>query len=143
MKSDSLIPEPLVLSKLPLFAFNLPAGFPSPCIDFEQPRLNIHDYLVRQETSTFFAQVTTEALIELGINPKDRAVIDRSLTARPGDIVLAVVDGNFTLRILSIDSNLPVLLATNKKFAPIVITEGMGFEIWGVATGIFRKIQRP
>jgi DNA polymerase V len=143
MKPDSLIPEPLSLTKLPLFDFNLPAGFPSPCTDFERPRLNVHDYLVDHETSTFYAQVTTEALVDLGILPKDRAVIDRSLTARAGDIVLAVVDGEFTLRILSVDGDLPVLLAANKKYAPIVITEGMAFEIWGVATGIFRKIQRP
>ena len=143
MKPDTLIPEPLNLTKLPVFGFNLPAGFPSPCGDHVQPRLNVHEFLVSHETSTFFAQVMSEALIDIGILPKDRVVLDRSLSARPGDIVLAVVDGNFTIRILQQKGNKAVLLPANEAFLPVIINENMEFEIWAVVTGVFRKVERP
>jgi DNA polymerase V len=81
-------------------------------------------------------------MIELGLMPGDKAVVDRSKNARIGDVVLAVVDGEFTIKTLSKHkSGQPCLLPANKDFKPIEISEGMQFEIWGVVIGSFRRFR--
>lgn len=130
--------------KLPLFLSKVPAGFPSPAEDHIEKRLDPTEYLIDQEDATFFANVDGYSMIDVGLMPGDKAVVDRSKLARVGDIVLVVIYGDFTIKTLSRKKDgTPLLLPANSTgtFAPIEITEGMNFEIWGVVTGSFRRFK--
>lgn len=125
---------------LPLFSSKVSAGFPSPAEEHMEKRLDPSEFLIDQKDATFFVTIQGESMLDVGLLPGDKAVIDRSKTASIGDIVLAVIDGEFTIKTLSRDkAGAPRLLPANKAFKPIEITEEMQFEIWGVVTGSFRR----
>jgi len=137
------VAAPGVRVELSLYSSNVSAGFPSPCDDHIAKRLNIHDYLVDQEDATFLVTITGLSMRDAGLLPKDVAIVDRSKNAKVGDIVLAVVNGEFTIKQLTLGRNeQPVLLPANPDFMPIEIKDGMDFEIWGVVTGSIRKYSR-
>ena len=127
---------------LPLFNSKVPAGFPSPADDHVEKRLDPSEFLVDQVDSTFFVTIMGYSMIDAGLLPGDKAVIDRSKLASVGDIVLAIVDGEFTIKTLgrSKDGS-PLLLPANKsgEYKPIEVKKHMHVEIWGVVTGSFRK----
>lgn len=127
---------------LPLFNSKVPAGFPSPADDHLEKRLDPSEFLVDQVDSTFFVTIMGYSMIDAGLLPGDKAVIDRSKLASVGDIVLAIVDGEFTIKTLgrSKDGS-PLLLPANKsgEYKPIEVKKHMHVEIWGVVTGSFRK----
>ena len=128
--------------KLPLFGSKVPAGFPSPADDHVEKRLDANDYLIDQQDATFFVTIQGESMINAGLLSGDKAVVDRSKIAKIGDIVMAVVDGEFTIKTLAKAKNgLPRLLPANPAFNPIEIKENMQFEIWGVVTGSFRRFR--
>ncbi len=134
------VSAPVVRVELPLYSSKVSAGFPSPCDDHIAKRLNIHDYLVDQEDATFLVTVTGLSMRDAGLLPKDVVVVDRSKNANIGNIILAVVNGEFTIKQLTLGKNgHPVLLPANPDFKPIEIKDGMDFEIWGVVTGSIRK----
>jgi len=134
------VSAPDVSVELPLYSSKVSAGFPSPCDDHIAKRLNIHDYLVDQEDATFLVTVIGLSMRDAGLLPKDVVVVDRSKNANIGNIILAVVNGEFTIKQLTLGKNgHPVLLPANPDFKPIEIKDGMDFEIWGVVTGSIRK----
>jgi len=125
---------------LPLFSSSVRAGFPSPADDHVEGRLDLNDYLIKEADATFFVKIIGDSMIDAGIFEGDIAVIDRARLASLGDTVLAVIDGEFTIKILhQSEHGKPVLLPANPVFSPIEIKEGMNFEIWGVVTGTVRK----
>jgi DNA polymerase V len=127
---------------LPLYSSKVSAGFPSPAEEHVEKRLNPNDFLIDQEDSTFFVTIQGYSMIEAGLMPNDKAVVDRSKNAIVGDIVLAVLNGEFTIKTLGKSkTGSPRLLPANKDFKPIEITEEMQFEIWGVVTGSFRRFR--
>lgn len=136
----ALNPKPI---KLPLFSSKIPAGFPSSAEEHVEKRLDTNDFLIDKEDSTFFATIQGESMIDAGLLPGDKAVIDRSKTPVIGDIVVAMVNGEYTIKTLSRnrDGN-PRLLPANGKFKPIDITENMSFEVWGVVIGSFRRFRK-
>ena len=115
----SLSPTKPSYKPLFLFGHKVPAGFPSPAD----------------------VRIKGDSMIDAGINDNDIVIVDRSTEANLGDIVLASVDGNFTVKTLSKNKLLPRLLPANDKYKPILITENMQFEIWGVITGAVRKFK--
>lgn len=127
--------------RIPLFASKVPAGFPSPAEEHVEARLDPTEYLVEQPEATFFVTIQGNSMIEAGLMPGDKVVVDRSRTPAVGNIVLAVVDGEFTIKQLGGTKAKPVLLPANPEFKPIEIKEGMQFEVWGVVTGSFRKFR--
>jgi DNA polymerase V len=129
---------------LPLFSSKVPAGFPSPADDHVEKRLDPSEFLIDQKDATFFVTIQGQSMIDVGLLPKDIAVVDRSKVAAIGDIVLAIIDGEFTIKTLSRKKDgSPRLLPANGSagYAPIEIKEGMQFEIWGVVTGSFRRFK--
>ena len=86
---------------IPLFNSKVPAGFPSPADDHVEKRLDPNEFLIDQADATFFVTIQGESMLDVGLMPGDKAVVDRSKIASVGDIVLAVVDGDFTIKILS------------------------------------------
>ena len=131
--------------KLPLFLSKVPAGFPSPAEEHVEKRLDPSEFLIDQKDATFFVTIQGYSMIDVGLLPGDKAVIDRSKLASIGDIVLAVIDGEFTIKTLARKKDgTPRLLPANSTgaFNPIEIKEGMNFEIWGVVTGSFRRFKK-
>lgn len=126
----------------PLFSSKVAAGFPSPADEHVEKRLDPNDFLIDDEEATFFVTIQGYSMVDSGLLPGDKAVVDRSKNARMGDIVLAVVDGEFTIKLLGKSKQgAPRLLPSNQsgEYRPIEIKEGMQFEIWGVVTGSFRR----
>ena len=126
--------------KLPLYSSKVSAGFPSPAEDHVEKRLDPSEFLIDQKDATFFVTIQGQSMIDVGLLPGDKAVVDRSKQASIGNIVLAVLDGEFTIKTLSRTKDGAVrLLPANKDYSPIEITEEMNFEVWGVVTGSFRR----
>lgn len=138
------LPKELSRLDISLYQSKVPAGFPSPADDHVEKRLDPNEYLIDQEESTFFITIQGESMLEAGLLPGDKAVVDKSKTAEVGDIVLAMVDGEFTIKTLAKqkDGN-PKLLPANSsgRYTPIIITGEMQFEIFGVVIGSFRRFK--
>ncbi len=129
---------------IPLFNSKVPAGLPSPADDHVEKHLDPNSFLVDQEDSTFFVTIQGESMLEAGLMPDDKAVVDRAKTPVVGDIVLAMVDGEFTIKTLAKQKNgNPRLLPANSSgdYRPIDIKGDMQFAIWGVVTGSFRRFR--
>ncbi len=126
---------------LPLYTSKVSAGFPSPADDHVEQRLNPSDYLVENDTATFFVRVKGDSMIEAGIFDNDVLVIDRSRTQQIGDIVLAVLDGEFTVKTLGWSRKSVKLIPANRNYPVIEIKKGQSLEIWGVVTGSMRKFK--
>ncbi len=129
---------------LPLFATKVAAGFPSPADDHVEKRLDVSEFLIDHAASTFFVTIRGESMIDVGLLPDDKVVVDRSKTPSIGDIVLAVVDREFTIKILDYGANkMPRLMPANSTgaYRPIYIRPDTQFEIFGVVTGSFRRFK--
>ena len=130
--------------QLPLYSSKVSAGLPSPAEEHIEKRLDPSEFLIDQKDATFFVTIQGYSMMDIGLLPGDKAVVDRSRQASIGDIVLAVLDGEFTIKTLSRNKDSAVrLLPANSTgaYAPIEITESMNFEIWGVVTGSFRRFK--
>lgn len=145
--SSFVLPSLNVLPvSLPLYSSKVSAGFPSPADDHVEARLDPNEFLIDQKDATFFVTIQGYSMIDVGLLPGDIAVIDRSKNASVGNIVLAILNGEFTIKILGrhTKTKAPRLLPANSTgaYSPIEITEEMQFEIWGVCTGSFRRFQK-
>ena len=128
---------------IPMVTSKVAAGFPSPAEEHVEKRLDPSDYLVDQEDATFFVTIQGESMIDVGLMPGDIAVVDKSKEPKPGNIVVAIVDGEFTVKILRRHRGKPLLLPANAsgQYLPIQINEESDFYIWGVVTGSFRRFK--
>lgn len=125
---------------LPLDVVKVSAGFPSPAADYEEQRLDIHDYLIRNPTSTFYFPVEGTSMQGAGIFDGDILVVDKSVEPRHGHIVIAFVDGERLVKRLCIEGGRVSLVAENPAYPTLTIREGNDLEIWGVVIGRFRKM---
>lgn len=136
---------PLVLTGerptlLTLVDARVAAGFPSPAQDHTQKRIDLNDVLVINPLSTFLFEVKGDSMVGARIFDGDRLVVDRSLEARHGSIVLACVDGEFTVKQLHRLKGVVRLMPANPNFVPIDFFEGRELIVWGVVTWNLRKI---
>lgn len=122
----------------PLYASSPAAGFPAPGDDMVEKSLDVHDLLVKHPDSTFFVRVEGDSMEGVGIFSGDVLVVDRSIEARTGRIVVAAVNGELVVKRLGMLAGQPVLLSENTAYAPIVIGAGEDCFIWGVVTGSAR-----
>ena len=87
---------------LPLLSFSVSAGFPSPADDYAEERIDLNEYLIQNPFSTFFIRVKGDSMINSGIQNQDLIVVDKSLSAKPGDIVIAItISPGFAIKLLS------------------------------------------
>ena len=124
---------------IPFYQFNVPAGFPSPAENFMDLDLNLQDYLVQNPSATFCVRVTGDSMQNAGILSGDVMVVDRSLEPKNNTIVLAVLDGEFTVKRIQKKGEELFLKPENKDFKPMKVTEEMNFQVWGVVTHIIHK----
>ncbi|EWG65381.1 translesion error-prone DNA polymerase V autoproteolytic subunit [Enterobacter sp. SES19] len=119
--------------ELPLFAERVACGFPSPAQDYVEDRLDLNRLAVRHPSATYFIKVSGDSMIGAGIGDGDLLVVDRSLNAEHGDIVVASVAGEFTVKELQ---TRPVLrlLPHNARYQPITFQSEEELQIFGVVT---------
>ena len=121
------------------FYQGIAAGFPSPADDHHEGVLDIHDYVVKNPSATFFMRVEGLSMTGAGIYPDDVLVVDRSVPPRDGCIVIAVLNREFTVKRLYRRGKTIKLLPENSDFRPIEIVEGDEFSVWGVVTCVLHK----
>jgi DNA polymerase V len=119
---------------LPLVGPRVAAGFPSPADDYMEDYLDLNQLLISEKESTYLVRVKGESMINIGIFPKDLLIVDRSRDPIDGDIVIAVLDGELTVKRLEKRGHRVALVAENKKFPPIVVREDQEFWVWGIVT---------
>ena len=124
--------------ELPLYSTKVPAGFPSPAEDYLGDTIDLNNYLIHNHGSAFFAKVEGDSMIDAGIYPGDLVVIDRSVSAKDGHIVIAAIDNEFTIKRLSTKDGIR-LIPENKNYKEIVLNGETELIIWGVVTGLVRK----
>lgn len=117
----------------------VPAGFPSPADDYVELRISLDEHLVEHRESTFFMRVAGDSMKGKGIFDGDLLVVDRALPAVHGCVVIAVVDGEFTVKQLLHTPKGPVLRAAHPDYADIRIKPEQDFAIWGVVSWNIHK----
>lgn len=122
-------------SPLPFASGGVKAGFPSPAQDYMAESLDFDKDLIEHPAATFYARVVGDSMIDAGINEGDIVVIDKALEPEHGDIVVAFIDGEFTLKFIDLshkDEGYIELRPANKKYSPIRVYSTDNFKVWGV-----------
>jgi len=127
--------------RVPIFIEHLPAGFPSPAADYEEGELDFNELLVKRKAATYCVRVTGESMQGAGILPGDILVVDRSLSPSDGDIVVACLDGEFTVKRLKTLEGRTVLRAENPSFRDIPVEEEQECTFFGVVTAVVRTLR--
>jgi len=124
---------------VPLFGGTVPAGFPSPADDYVEKAIDLNEHLVRNPTSTFFVRAKGDSMKDAGIASGDILVVDKSITAADKQIVVAMLDGEFTVKRLRRRNNRVFLESGNPEFPPREITPDQEVVIWGVVTFVIHQ----
>jgi DNA polymerase V len=132
--------EPRRPATVPLMATSAACGFPSPADDYLDRPLDFNDLLIENPSATFAVRIAGESMKGAGLFPGDIAVVDRSRTAVDGSIVLALIDGEFTIKRYRKKGARIWLQAENPAFANIELNEDSGFEVWGVIAKSIRML---
>jgi DNA polymerase V len=125
--------------KTDLVSSTIKAGFPSPAEDYIDRKIDLNEQLIANPAATFMVRVEGSSMIDCGINEQDVLIVDRSLKAKDKDIILAVVDGEFTVKRLRIKRGVYELVPENPDYQVITITEGTDFVVWGVVTYVIHQ----
>jgi len=116
------------------------AGFPSPADDFKETRISLDKVAVKNEAATFYARVAGQSMIGAGLDDGDLLVIDRSLEPQDGKIAVCLIDGEFTVKRLKVEKKCIWLMAENKRYKPIQVTEENELMIWGIVTHVLKAL---
>jgi DNA polymerase V len=143
MNSIALASQPVLISDAPLLALlirnRVCAGFPSPAEDLGARRIDLTQMLVTHAQATYFLRASGHSMVEAGIFDNDILVVDRAIKPRNNHIVVAIVDGDFTVKQLYQRQGRIKLKAANPTFADIVPKDGQTLEIWGVVTSSIKQ----
>lgn len=126
--------------RLPLFASRVPAGFPSPADDYVDQRLDLNEHLIDHPAATFFVRVRGDSMTGASIHDGDLLVVDRALDPTDGRIVIAAVNGELTVKRLSLKHDAAWLLPENPAYKPLRISEGLDCVVWGVVTRVIHSV---
>lgn len=119
---------------IPISPVSVPAGFPSPAQDYFTGRIDLNKHLIGDITSTFLVRVSGHSMDGAGISDGDELVVDRSLTPADSNVVVAIIDGELTIKRLRIENGQVRLAAENPNYPDIVLSELAELTIWGVVT---------
>ena len=125
---------------LPFYASHISAGFPSPAEDYVDLRLNIGEFVTENPTSTFFVRVHGDSMQDAHIVEGSILAVDKSLKCQSGDIIVAVINNEFTVKRLITKGSKVYLVPENKKYQPLEITEDMNFQVWGKVVTVLHKL---
>ena len=116
------------------------AGFPSPADDYVEKSLDLNQYLVTNPPATFFIKAEGNSMIGAGVHSGDILIIDRSLSAENGKVIVGAINGELTLKRFQKKNERVFLFSENKFYKPIEITPELDFSIWGVATYVIHPL---
>ena len=125
----------------PLFLSNVSAGFPSPAEEYIDRSLDLNELLIKHPAATFFVRVAGDSMIGAGINHDDILIVDRSLEAVNTSIVIAIYNGELTVKRLVRDKTSVILKAENPAYPPLIVSGEEGCEIWGVVTSVVHQFR--
>ncbi len=123
-----------------LFEAMVSAGFPSPAADYEEGKLDLNKHLIKHPAATFFVRVIGDSMVGAGVHCGDLLVVDRSLEPRDRSVVIAVVNGELTVKRIRIKKNKITLEPENESYSAQEINENMEFEVWGIVTSVIHKL---
>lgn len=133
-------PEHRNLPRYPLLSVPVPAGFPSPATDFTEDCLNLDDYLIEHQEATFFVRVTGNSMTGFGIHDGDLLVVDRSKTPADRQIIIAVIDGAFTVKQLCRIPDGVLLRSHGSGHGDILVSEEQELTVWGVVRWSIHRV---
>ena len=141
--TELMRPQPVAARlhlKVPLVGASAPAGFPSPADDYLDRPLDFNELLIENPDATFAVRIVGDSMVGAGIFPGDIAVVDRSKTATDRSIILAILDGEFTVKRYRKSGKRQWLEAENPNYKAIELTEDSAFEVWGVIRKSIRML---
>ncbi|HFF4339459.1 TPA: LexA family protein, partial [Acinetobacter baumannii] len=145
LKIQQVHPNNDKIYHIPLATERVAAGFPSPAQDDIEQALDLNEYLIRNENATFIVKANSLSMLDAGIDIDDPLIVDRSIPAKSGDIVIALIDNDFTVKRLMIDTQFQPpkvwLKAENPDYQNIYIEEGQELVIWGVVTYNLKRMR--
>lgn len=133
-------PDCLRRYQIPLYEAPVSAGFPSPAEDYLEGKLDLDRHLIKHPAATFFVRVSGDSMIDAGIHPGDLLVVDRALEPTDGRVVIAVVNGELTVKRICRANDQLFLMPENKNYQPLQVHEETSFMIWGVVTNVIHSL---
>ena len=125
---------------LTFYKESVECGFPSPARDFTEGTIDLNEELIPHPNATFIVRARGDSMIGSGIYPGDLLIVDRSIKPRNNSIIIAVLDGELSVKILKIDNKQVCLASSNTNYADVSVAEEMDFTIWGVCTNVVHNL---
>lgn len=126
---------------VPLFSSKVAAGFPSFTEDYVEGQLDLNEHLVKNPQDTFVVRVNGDSMINASINPDDMLIVDRSIAPQNGNIVIASLNGELTVKRLCKTDNRLYLMPENPGYPGLEVLPEMHFQIWGVVTNVIHPVR--
>lgn len=126
--------------ELPYISSGIKAGFPSPAADFDGSKISLDVVLVKNRETTFYAKASGTSMIGARIDDGDILVIDRSIEPQNNKIAICLIDGEFTVKRISVEKDCVLLMPENKLFQPIKVTAENELIIWGIVTYVIKSV---
>lgn len=127
-------------TELPFILEGIKAGFPSPAADFEETKISLDSFLIKNKEATFYAKASGNSMTGAGIDNGDILVIDRSIEPSDNKIAICFIDGEFTVKRIKIINQKLFLQPENDSYKPIEVLEENEFMIWGIVTYVIKKM---
>ncbi len=125
---------------IPVMSHRVPAGFPSPADDYVQDRVDLNEHLILHREASFILRVSGWSMVGAGIHDGDELIVDRAIEPADGHVVVAVINGELTVKRLKKSGKKIGLAAENPEYPDIEFVEGEELVIWGVATRVLHKV---
>ena len=116
-------------------------GFPSPARDYTEGSIDLNEELIHHPNSTFVVRARGQSMIDIGISTGDLIIVDRSLKPHNGSVIIAVLDGELSIKILDTSNKKISLSSANKDYSDVHVSEEMDFMIWGVCTYVVHNLK--
>ena len=139
-KVDKIYKPEISKLDLPVFSARITAGFPSPAADYEEGKLDLNKYLIKNPPATFIVRVAGDSMTGAGIHEGDLLIVDRSIEPKNNHVIIAVINGQLTVKRLKIKRGILSLEPENDNYPIQNITTGMEFEVWGVVTNVIHPL---
>lgn len=137
--AEILAPADTSRIELPLLLSEVIAGFPSPADDYIDKKLDLNEQLISNKAATFLVRAYGDSMLDANIKQGDILVVDRSIDARHNSIIIAIFNGELTVKRLRLQGGKLFLAPENPEYPLLEITEDISFEVWGVVTYIIHK----
>ena len=115
-------------------------GFPSPARDFTEGTIDLNEKLIPHPNATFIVRARGDSMVGSGIYPGDLLIVDRSIKPQNESIIIAVLDGELSVKILRLKNKQVSLSSSNKNYKDVPVSEEMDFTIWGVCTNVIHNL---